>query len=78
MTKAGTGGLELNSSAVIILTVISYLGLFLNIVGGILGVVSLVRKEKKSAGIISITICVLMLCTCSVLNTVGAFFIPTS
>jgi len=77
MTKAGTGRLGLSSPAVIILTVISYVGLFLNIVGGILGIVSLTRKENKTFGIISIIICVLMLCACSVLNTIGYFLVPS-
>ncbi len=51
---------------------VSNCGAVVGVVGGILGIVSLVRGENKTYGIIAIVIGALLLCTCAGLSLTGA------
>jgi len=64
------GGLDimLTSTQWRAIIVVLYSGLFLGIVGGILGVVGITRGENKLVSITSLMLGVLMLCVCSAIT----------
>ncbi|HEX2696488.1 MAG TPA: hypothetical protein VHM28_02195, partial [Anaerolineales bacterium] len=60
-----------NSSMVVISSFVMYGGAFLGIIGLILGIVSLVRKEPRTLGIIGLALGILTACSCAGLVAFG-------
>lgn len=60
------GALDVLDAPMEELTFVTYAGLFFGIIGGILGVMSLLRRENRIVSTISLVLGILMLGTCSV------------
>jgi hypothetical protein len=63
---------SLGASGFLALSFASYCGVFIGLIGAVVGGISLARGESRTFSIISIVIAVLPLCACSVLTVISA------